>query len=238
MKSLLLFFLVSCFLFLFTPSPAFAVTCPTGYTPYVISCVNDGVIGFCTGLANGLCGTPICGTNGKAVVAYTCIGAAITAGNTANLKNNPVPFCTSLINTVGLGSYTSLITACSGLVSSLIGLLPAQFTTKPLDTPGPSPWCSGDQSVIRTGLGCINASGKGAISTILAWAIGIAGGFAILLVVYAAGQIVTAGGDVKRVQSGRQLLSAALVGLFLISLAVALLNFIGVKILALPTFNY
>lgn len=105
---------------------------------------------------------------------------------------------------------------------------------------------SGGRPGIRTGLGCLpyadnattySSGGKPAISAIYGWAIGIAGAAALLLIAFASFTIATAGGDVKRVKTGQEILSAAVAGVILIVLAIALLNLIGIRVLNLPGFN-
>ena len=95
---------------------------------------------------------------------------------------------------------------------------------------------TGGGTGIETPFGCLNIEGKETISTLLTWAVGIGGGIAFLLIVYAAFMMTTAAGDPKRIKAAQELLAAAMGGLVLIVLSVVLLNFIGVKVLNLPTF--
>ena len=100
-----------------------------------------------------------------------------------------------------------------------------------------NPLCGTGDKGVNTAIGCLMAGDpKQFISQLLGWGVGVGGGIAFLLIVYAGFQMATAGGDPKRVQAAKELLTSALAGLILIVLSVVLLNFIGVKILNLPGF--
>ncbi len=101
-------------------------------------------------------------------------------------------------------------------------------------------WCdeSGGRTAAYTGklytaIGCIPITGDGTdfVSFILRWGIGIAGGIALLLIVFGAIQIITAGGNPQKVQAGKELISSALAGFLFLLLSVYLLEFIGIEIL-------
>ena len=94
-----------------------------------------------------------------------------------------------------------------------------------LDPPNPA--------FMLTALGCIPISSGPLLSFLLSLLSGIGGGIALLLIIYAAFMISTAGGDPKKVQAGKELLTAALIGLAFITLAVVILNFFGVNVLGL-----
>lgn len=94
-----------------------------------------------------------------------------------------------------------------------------------------------DSTKINTAIGCIPIGNPGeTITFFLRWAIGISGGIAFLLIVWAAIQMMTAQGDPQKLQAGREVLTAAISGLIFIIFSVFLLNLIGVKILQLPGF--
>jgi hypothetical protein len=90
---------------------------------------------------------------------------------------------------------------------------------------------------MATAIGCVPFTPKEMVSYLLGWAVGIAGGIAFLAMVYAAIQVLTSSGDPKRIKAGQELLTAAVSGLVLIAISVVALNFIGVKVLALPGFH-
>ena len=93
-------------------------------------------------------------------------------------------------------------------------------------------------SGIDTAIGCVpvlaNDNGVAFYGFILKWAIGIAGGIAFLLIVYAGFMIMTSSGNPDRLKAGQELLTSAISGLILLVLSVFILDLIGVKILRLP----
>lgn len=101
----------------------------------------------------------------------------------------------------------------------------------------PSDTTTDNTGKLATAVGCIPiGGGQEFISFILRWAIGIAGGIAFLLILFAGFQIVTSSGDPKRLQAGRELLTAAIAGLMLLILSVFILRLIGYDLLGLPGF--
>lgn len=98
-------------------------------------------------------------------------------------------------------------------------------------------FCSGENR-INTAIGCIPIfSEEGFFGFILVWAIGIGGGIAFLLIIAAGFAIITSQGDPKRLQGGKDLLTAAVGGLFLLIFSIFLLRLIGVEILKIPEFG-
>ena len=69
---------------------------------------------------------------------------------------------------------------------------------------------------------------------ILRWAIGIAGGIAFLFIVYSGFLIITSGGNVQKISAGKELLTASLMGLFLLIFSVYILKIFGVDIFDIP----
>lgn len=91
---------------------------------------------------------------------------------------------------------------------------------------------------INTALGCIPFGNQNAlVGWILGWAMGIGGGIAFLLILYAGFQIMTSAGDPKKLQAGQELMTSAIGGLLLLIFSVFILKFIGVDILRLPGFS-
>jgi hypothetical protein len=76
------------------------------------------------------------------------------------------------------------------------------------------------------------------LSFILKWAIGIGGGIAFLLMLYAGFMIMTASGDPERLKAGQELLTSAIVGLILLIFSIFILKFIGIDILGLGSFGF
>lgn len=88
---------------------------------------------------------------------------------------------------------------------------------------------------INTAIGCVPIEDTNALfSFLLRWGIGIAGGVAFLLIIYASIIIITSTGDPKRLQAGKELLGAALSGILLLIFSVFIMRIIGVNIIGLP----
>jgi hypothetical protein len=91
---------------------------------------------------------------------------------------------------------------------------------------------------LYTALGCLEHNAYGFVSKMASLLTGIAGGIGLILLIFSAFQMIAAGGDPKKVQAGKELLTSTLVGLSLIVLSVVILNFIGVNVLGLPRFGF
>lgn len=98
--------------------------------------------------------------------------------------------------------------------------------------------CSGTE--IDTAIGCINALGdqNQFLGQILLWAVGVGGGIAFLLIVYAGFMIMTAAGNPERLKAGQELLTSAISGLILLIFSIFILRFIGIDILGLDRFGF
>ncbi len=89
-----------------------------------------------------------------------------------------------------------------------------------------------------TALGCINTGDPSEFITwVLKSAIGIAGGIATLLIIFSGMLIILSTGDPKRLQTGKEILTSAIVGLLMIIFSIFLLQLIGVQILKIPGFG-
>ena len=91
---------------------------------------------------------------------------------------------------------------------------------------------------VSTAIGCLPLDRQQLITVLLNWAVGLSGGIALILIIVAAVLMIASQGDPKRVQAGRELLTAAIMGLVVISLSVVLLNFLGVNILGLSGLGF
>lgn len=90
---------------------------------------------------------------------------------------------------------------------------------------------------LRTAIGCIPIEDTNQLfAFFLRWGLGIAGGIAFLLIVISSVQIITSTGDPKRLQAGKELLSAAIVGVMFLIFSVFILRIIGIQILNLDVF--
>jgi hypothetical protein len=76
------------------------------------------------------------------------------------------------------------------------------------------------------------------LGDILKWAIGIGGGIAFLLIIYAGFMIMTSSGNPERLKAGQELLTSAVSGIILLIFSVFILKFIGIDILGLGAFGF
>lgn len=98
--------------------------------------------------------------------------------------------------------------------------------------------CNGDPNAIPTAIGCINVANPGDfVGSILSLAMGVAGGIALLLIIYGAFQVLLSAGQPEKVQAGKELITSAITGLLLIIFSVFILEMIGLKVLGLPWFE-
>jgi hypothetical protein len=93
---------------------------------------------------------------------------------------------------------------------------------------------------IQTAIGCIHvlSSPEVFLGDILRWAVGIGGGIAFLLILYAGFMVMTSAGNPERLKAGQELLTSALSGLILLIFSVFILKFIGLDILGLGAFGF
>lgn len=89
---------------------------------------------------------------------------------------------------------------------------------------------------IDTALGCLPYDRTGFIMALLRFVVGISGGIALVVMLSGTIQIMTAGGDAKKLQSGRDLFTAAIAGLLFLIFSAAILRIFGTDILKLPGF--
>ena len=89
-------------------------------------------------------------------------------------------------------------------------------------------------SGIWTAFGCIETEPGAFAGRIFIIAVGMAGGLALLLMLFGAFSVVTASGNPEGVQKGKERITSAIIGLMFIVMAVTLLNIIGVKIFQIP----
>lgn len=93
---------------------------------------------------------------------------------------------------------------------------------------------------INTAIGCLQVLGgqDQFLGAILKWAVGVGGGIAFLLIVYAGFMIMSAAGSPDRLKAGQELLTSAISGLILLVFSIFILKFIGVDILGLDSFGF
>lgn len=102
---------------------------------------------------------------------------------------------------------------------------------------GADPLCNAGKG-INTAIGCINAeNADGFIRELFKLGIGIAGGIAMLLILFGGFQILTSAGNPERLNAGKELIGSAITGLLMILFSTFLLKVIGVNILCIPGFG-
>jgi hypothetical protein len=87
---------------------------------------------------------------------------------------------------------------------------------------------------IDTAIGCAPIGDITALTTfVMRWLLGIGGGIAFLMILFAGFQIMTSSGDPKKLSSGQELLTSAVSGLILVIFSIFILRLIGVNILGI-----
>jgi len=89
---------------------------------------------------------------------------------------------------------------------------------------------------LSTALGCLPYTRDAFVSTILSFIVGIAGAIALVVMLIATVQFMTASGDAKKLQSAKELFMSALVGLLFLIFSVSLLRIVAGDIIKLPGF--
>lgn len=126
--------------------------------------------------------------------------------------------------------------SCSNSTGNLCCTISATECTSSSGSGG-NPLCSGG-GAIDTAIGCIKVSDFSTFSGwLLNWVIGIAGGIALLLILYSAFLITTSAGDPKKLQAGQEQLTSAVTGLILVIFSIFILKVIGVDIFQIPGFK-
>lgn len=98
-------------------------------------------------------------------------------------------------------------------------------------------YCNAEQTQIKTAIGCITGDTKELFATLLRFAIGIAGGIAFLLIIFGGLRIILSSGNPEGMMEGKEIVTAAIVGLLMIIFSVFILRFIGVDVLKIPGFS-
>jgi hypothetical protein len=89
-------------------------------------------------------------------------------------------------------------------------------------------------SAIDTPFGRIRTDPVGFATDVVTIGVAIAGGVAFLLMIYGSFRLMFAAGNPESVQQGREIITAAIIGLIVVVFSVFILNLIGVSILGLP----
>jgi len=160
---------------------------------------------------------------------YDCIWQGtncVTTNNKCDLNFKPDDaFCKSRNTNIACNGFKNL--KCI-----------SQSSPTPKSSPV-NPLCNGDKG-IDTAIGCISVleSPEAFLGDILRWAVGVGGGIAFLLIVYASFIIMTSSGNPERLKAGQELLTSAISGLVLLIFSVFILKLIGIDILKLCKFGF
>ncbi len=91
---------------------------------------------------------------------------------------------------------------------------------------------------VWTGIGCVQGSLSSFISqTVFGWGIGLAGGLALLCIIYAAFQMQSSQGNPEKLKKAQEMITSCIMGLMLIIFSIFILRLIGVNILQIPGFK-
>lgn len=93
-----------------------------------------------------------------------------------------------------------------------------------------SRWRCEEEGVV-TAIGCISTTVPGFVTFLLGYILGLAGLVAFFLIIIAGFQILTSAGNPEKLEGAKQLLTAAVLGLFFIIFSVVILEFMGQEIL-------
>jgi hypothetical protein len=97
--------------------------------------------------------------------------------------------------------------------------------------------CANDGGVF-SGIGCVKTDSKKFIEeTVFGLGIGLAGGFSLLCIIYAAFMMQSSQGNPEKLKKAQELITSCIMGLMLIIFSVFILKLIGVNILKIPGFD-
>ncbi len=95
-------------------------------------------------------------------------------------------------------------------------------------------WCNAVDSAI----GNIPTRIGEFVNTLLQFLIGIAGGIAVLLIIYAGYKLMTSQGNPEAIQNAKNILTAVIAGLLFLIFSILLFEVITVDILKIPFISY
>lgn len=96
-----------------------------------------------------------------------------------------------------------------------------------------------DSGKVSTAIGCIPVSNTNDfVAFILRWALGVGGGIAFLLIIYAGFMIMSSSGNPDRLKAGQELLTSAIAGIIMLIFSVFILKVIGIDILGLSNLGF
>lgn len=109
---------------------------------------------------------------------------------------------------------------------------------RPEDTPISTSleYCRG-RTGIETAIGCISINPRILVEFLVNAGIGIGGGIAFLIILFGAFRVMISRGNPEHMEAGKDMVSSAVAGLFLIIFSVFILRFIGFDVLNIPGFG-
>lgn len=89
---------------------------------------------------------------------------------------------------------------------------------------------------VQTAIGCLRTTfdDGGLIADLIRISTGIGGGLSLMLIMYSSYILITSSGDPKKVQSAKDTITGAIIGLLFMILSIVIMNLLGVQILQLP----
>lgn len=190
-------------------------------------------------------GTSTCdGANGYQTDRDYC-ASFFEPGNPDRCNNAPRTTCTFVGRCSDLGGTCRIVTGPPGCGSGFEsrGVLDCnasigEVCCAPVHHGVLDPRCETNPGAINTAIGCIPVANTQEFTQfLLSWGAGIAGGIAILLIIYGGYLVVTSSGNPQKLQAGKELITSAVMGLLLLMLGAFILRLIGVNILQLPEFG-
>lgn len=91
---------------------------------------------------------------------------------------------------------------------------------------------------IDTGLITFNTDPAGLIKSLFGLILSLAGGIALLLIIYSGYRLMTSQGDPEKVKGAKETITSAIVGLLFIIFSFVILEIIGINILNIPGFHH
>ena len=210
----------------------------------IFAFLSIGVVIFFPKSIFGFCGPKPPRGNCSAARPVSCGSHCCETASECNGTQLAFPLCSA----VG-GCYSTTYT-CErelGQQDCLIGYKCGVHCSAPTPTPTSTTstvntdlWCDSDKTQLNTAIGCIPilTTKEAFLGFILKWAVGIGGGIAFLLIIYAGFMIITSAGNPERLKAGQELLTSAISGLILLIFSVVILKIIGVDILGLCKFGF
>jgi hypothetical protein len=213
-------------------------------TTYTITTSPSDCIGSCIGnQTTDSLGDFHCHLACSTIADYTITAQHGVVTCTATVKNENIPG-TPCNGDSGIAGWCHAGPFCiSGTIGDGVGTCTGTDVhcciPDPSLQPTINPFCnSGGKDGVDTAIGCVPYDPTPATTTISRWALGIAGGIALLMVIYSGLSMVLASGDPKKIQAGREILLSALGGVAFIILSLVILQFIGIDVLNLSSLGF